>query len=169
MTSTLEQAFGFAEVCAALSDRFGARFKLENTGGNCVTLTAKLEGGIELLITDCEDTLSPVEWHLDGRAAGFYVGVYRAELDADGAYVDLPDHFACAYSESAAPTAGAIGDLVHKALENAKIQPARGTSDDHRLQPLATPQRQVCSAPGKGGRGKTPALAHPRSVDRDLV
>jgi hypothetical protein len=51
--------FGFAEVCAALSDRFGTRFKLENTGGNCVTLVAKLESGIELLITDCENTLVP--------------------------------------------------------------------------------------------------------------
>ena len=33
MTSTTEQAYGFAEVCAALSDRFGTRFELENTGG----------------------------------------------------------------------------------------------------------------------------------------
>jgi hypothetical protein len=65
---TLEQAFGFAEVCAALSDRFGTCFELENTGGNCVTLTAKLEGGIELLITDCEDTL-PATWQCDGQLA----------------------------------------------------------------------------------------------------
>jgi hypothetical protein len=126
MTGTNEQAFGFAEVCAALADRFGTRFELRNTGGNCVTLTAKLEGGIELLITDCEDTLSPLRWHLDGRAAGFYVGVYRVELDAEGKYVDFPDHFACAYSETAAPTAEAIGDLVLEALANARIQHGRG-------------------------------------------
>ena len=31
MTSASEQAFGFAEVCAALSDRFGTYFELENT------------------------------------------------------------------------------------------------------------------------------------------
>ena len=37
---------------------------------------------------------SPVKWHLDGRAAGFYVGVYRVELNADGGYVALPDRFA---------------------------------------------------------------------------
>lgn len=59
MTAYNEQDFGFAEICAALSDRFGTRFELENTGGNCVTLVAKLEGGIEVLITDCEETLSP--------------------------------------------------------------------------------------------------------------
>jgi hypothetical protein len=129
MTSNIEQAFGFAEVCAALSDRFGTSFELENTGGNCVTLMAKLEGGIELLITDCEDTLSPVKWHLDGRAAGFYISVYRAELDADGAYVDFPDQFAYAYSETAPPTAEAIGDLVQEALENATIQPGKYLHD----------------------------------------
>lgn len=126
MISSIEHAFGFAEVCVALSDRFGTRFELQNMGGNCVTLMAKLEGGVELLITDCEDTLSPVEWHLDGRAAGFCVGVHRAELDADGEYVDFPDQFASAYSETAAPTAEAIGDLVPKALENARIQPRKG-------------------------------------------
>jgi hypothetical protein len=105
-----------------MSDRFGTRFELENTGGNCVTLVAKLEGGIEVLITDCEETLSPAAWHLHGRAAGFYVGVHRAELDTDSVYVDLPDHFAYAYSETAPPTAEAIGDLVKEALENATIQ-----------------------------------------------
>jgi hypothetical protein len=41
---------------------------------------AHLEGGIKLLITDCAGTLSPFRWHLDGRAAGFFVGVYRSEL-----------------------------------------------------------------------------------------
>ena len=59
------------------------------------------------------------------RAAGFFVGVYRAELDADGAYVDFPDQFAYAYCETAPPTAEAIGDLVQVALENARIQPSR--------------------------------------------
>jgi hypothetical protein len=123
MTGNNEHLLGFAEVCAALSDRFGTSFELQNTGGNCVTLMAKLECGIELLITDCVGTLSPVKWHLDGRAAGFFVGVYRAELDADGAYIALPDQFAYAYSETAPPTAEAIGDLVQEALENAHSDP----------------------------------------------
>jgi hypothetical protein len=116
------QVIGFAEICAVLCERFGTRFALQNTGGNCVTLIAHLECGIELLITDCVGTLSPVKWHLDGRAAGFFVGVYRAALDADGAYIALPDQFAYAYSETAPPTAEAIGDLVQEALENARIQ-----------------------------------------------
>ena len=72
----------------------------------------------------CEDTRSPVGWHLDGRAKGFYVGVYRATLDADSAHVDCPDQFACAYSETAEPTAKAIGDLICDAPPNAAIHPA---------------------------------------------
>ncbi len=122
MTGNIKHLFGFAEVCAALSDRFGTSFELQNTGGNCVTLMARLECGIELLITDCVGTLSPFRWHLDGRAAGFFVGVYRVALDADGAYVALPDRFAYAYSETAPPTAEAIGGLVQEALDNAKTQ-----------------------------------------------
>jgi hypothetical protein len=80
--------------------------------------------GIELLITHGEDTWSPVGWHLDGRAKGFYVGVYRATLDADSAHVDCPDQFACACSETAEPTAKAIGDLICDAPPNAAIHPA---------------------------------------------
>src|SRR5271157_122517 len=122
MTAYNEQDFGFAEICAALSDRFGTSFELQNTGGNCVTLMARLECGIELLITDCVGTLSPFRWHLDGRAAGFFVGVYRSELGTNGEHIDLPDRFAYAYSETAPPTAEAIGDLVQEALENATVQ-----------------------------------------------
>jgi hypothetical protein len=70
MAGNNEHLLGFAEVCAALSDRFGTSFELQNTGGNCVTLMAKLECGIELLITDCVGTLSPVKWHLDGGPPG---------------------------------------------------------------------------------------------------
>ena len=116
-----EEDLGFAEICAVLSERFGTRFRPQHTGGDCVTLVAQLEGGIEVLITDCEETLSPIQWHLDGRAAGFFIGVYRSEVGADGEHVDLPDRFAYACSESAPPTAEAIGDLVQEALENARV------------------------------------------------
>ena len=82
---------------------------------------AHLEGGIELLITDCVSTLSPIQWHLDGRAVGFFVGVHGSGLDTDGHHVDLPDRFAYACSETAPPTAAAIGELVQEALENARV------------------------------------------------
>ncbi len=42
MAGNNEHLLGFAEVCAALSDRFGTSFELQNTGGNCVTLMARL-------------------------------------------------------------------------------------------------------------------------------
>jgi hypothetical protein len=82
---------------------------------------AHLEGGIKGLITDCVGTLSPIQWHLDGRAAGFFVGVYRSELGTGGEHVDLPDRFAYACRETAPPTAEAGGDLVQEALENARL------------------------------------------------
>jgi hypothetical protein len=96
-----DEDFGFAEICAVLSERFGTRFKLQNSGGDCVTLVAHLEGGIELLITDCVGTLSPIQRHLDGRAAGFFVGVYCTGLGTRGEHIDLPDRFAYACSETA--------------------------------------------------------------------
>lgn len=122
MTGSTEQSCGYAEICAALSARFGTRFEVQNAGGNCLTLVATLEGGIELLITDCENTLSPVAWHRDGRAAGFYVGVSHAIQNAEAAH--LPDEFAYAYAESAEPTAEVIGDLICAALKNAANQPS---------------------------------------------
>jgi hypothetical protein len=123
---TIVQASCYTAVCTALGDRFGTRFWVQNTGGNCMTMMARLEGGIALVITDCEDTLSPVGWHWAGRAKGFYVGVYRTVPGADGVDVDWTNQFASAYSETAEPTAEAIGDLICEALKNAAINPGRG-------------------------------------------
>jgi hypothetical protein len=67
---TIVQVSCYTAICTALGDRFGTRFWVENTGGNCMSMAARLEGGIELLITDCENTLSPVARPRDGRAKG---------------------------------------------------------------------------------------------------
>jgi hypothetical protein len=115
ITRSDDQSFGYTEICRALSKRFGTRFELETTG-TCATLVADLEGGVRVVITDCVGPLSPVEGHLDGRAAGFFVGLHHAELGTEGgAEVDVV--LAYAYSEMAPPTAAAIGDLVQEALE----------------------------------------------------
>jgi len=63
--------------------------------GNCVTMVAKLEGGIQVIITDCEGPLSLVERHLGGRAAGFYVGLHPAVPDTEGD-VGIPGQLAFA-------------------------------------------------------------------------
>ena len=123
------QAYCYSAICIALGDRFGTRFWVQNTGGSCLTMVARLEGGMELLITDCEDTLSPVGWHRDGRAKGFHVGVYRTTLDAEGADIDGTNQFASAYSETAEPTAEAIGDLICAALTNAAVILGSAASD----------------------------------------
>ena len=44
----------------------------------------------------------------------------------DGEQVDLPDRFAYACSETAPPTAEAIGDLVQEALESARVERGDG-------------------------------------------
>jgi hypothetical protein len=123
--TTTVQGSCYTAICTALGDRFGTRFWVQNTGGSCMTMMARLEGGFALVITDCEDTLSPVGWHLEGSAKGFYVGVYRTTQDADGTDADVPDQFASAYSETAEPTAEAIGDLICAALKNAAIHPGQ--------------------------------------------
>ena len=112
-----EMASGYAEICTQLSDLFAARFSLSSTGGQCAALTARFEGGITLLITDFEDSLSPLAWHRDGRTNGFFVGVYRAVVDPDGTYVEFPDQFAYTCSAAAPPTAEAIADLICQALD----------------------------------------------------
>jgi hypothetical protein len=92
--------------------------------GSCVMMVANFEGGIQVIVTDCVDTLSPAGWHLDGRAAGFFVGLHRAESDTEaGAEADVL--LAYAYSELAPPTAAAIGDLVQESLEHATIRPEK--------------------------------------------
>ena len=126
--TTVQASCCYSAICAALGDRFGTRFWVQNTGGSCMTMVARMEGGFALVITDCEDTLSPIASHRDGRANGFYVGVYRTTLDADGADVDWTDQFASAYSETAEPTAEAIGDLICAALKNAALDSGRGRS-----------------------------------------
>jgi len=85
------QASCYTAICTSLSDRFGTRFWVQNTGGSGMTMMARLEGSVALVITDCEDTLSPVAWHREGRARGFYVRVYRTTLDAEAADVDWPE------------------------------------------------------------------------------
>jgi hypothetical protein len=122
LTHSEERDFGFDEICAALSDRFGTRFEVRHDGDDCVAIAARLEGGFEVLITDCENTLSPLHWHLEGRAAGFFVGVHR--VDPDGMYTDAPGEFGCAFSETALPTADTLARSVLEALSSARVQRA---------------------------------------------
>jgi hypothetical protein len=110
-----DRDLGYTDICAGLSARFGTRFGLE-TVGECTTMVAQFEGGIEVMITDCGVTLSSVEAHLDGRAAGFYVGIHTAATDLDGADEDMHEQVGYACDPEALPTQEAIGELVHQAL-----------------------------------------------------
>jgi hypothetical protein len=115
-----DRDLGYTEICAGLSARFGTRFRLE-TVGECVTMVAKFEGGIEVMITDCGVTLSGVEAHRDGRAAGFYIGIHAAVSNRDGVDEDMLEQIGYACDPEALPTVEAIGELVHEALAYARF------------------------------------------------
>ena len=110
-----DRDLGYTDICAGLSSRFGTCFGLE-TVGECTTMVAKFEGGIEVMITDCGVTLSSVEAHLDGRAAGFYIGIHTAASNGDGVDEDMLEQVGYACDPEALPTVEAIGELVHQAL-----------------------------------------------------
>jgi hypothetical protein len=120
MTARDGRDLGYTEICAGLSARFGTRFGLESVG-ECTTMVAKFEGGIEVMITDCGVTLSSVDWHLDGRAAGYYVGVHTTTSHLDGVDEDMLEQLGYACDVEAPATVEAIGELVHQALACARF------------------------------------------------
>jgi hypothetical protein len=120
VTTRDDRDLGYPDICAGLSTRFGTRFGVEITG-ECTTLVAKFEGGIEVMITDCGVTLSSVEAHLDGGAAGFYVGVHTTASNLDGADEDMLEQVGYACDPDALPTVEAISELVHQALAYARF------------------------------------------------
>ena len=115
MVARDEHDLGYTEICAGLSARDGTSFGLE-TVGECITMVAKLEGGIEVRITDCGESLTPVARHLDARAPGFYVGIHTAATDLDGVDEDMLEQVGYACDPEALPTIEAVGELVHQAL-----------------------------------------------------
>jgi hypothetical protein len=119
VTTRDDRDLGYTEICAGLSARFGTRFRVETTG-ECTTIVAEFEGGIEVIITDCGVSLSPVDSHLDGRAPGFYVGIHTAATDLDGVKEGMFDQVGYACDPEAPPTVEAIGELVHQAVAYAR-------------------------------------------------
>ena len=119
MTTRDDRDLGYTGICAGLSARFGTRFRVQRVG-ECVTMVAKFEGGIKVLITDCGVTLSSVEAHLDGCAAGFYIGIHTAASNGDGVDEDMLEQGGYACDPEAPPTVEAIGELVHQAVAYAR-------------------------------------------------
>jgi hypothetical protein len=120
VTTRDDRDLGYTDICAGLSARFGTPFGLERVG-ECMTMVARFEGGIEVMITDCGVSLSPVNWHLDGRAAGFYVGIHTAATNYDSGDEDMLEQVGYACDPEALPTVEAIGDLIHQALAYARF------------------------------------------------
>jgi hypothetical protein len=119
VTTRDDRDLGYTDICAGLSARFGTRFSVQTTG-ECTTLVAKFESGIEVMITDCGVTLSSVEMHRAGRAAGYYVGVH-ALSSLDAVDEDIFEQVGYACDPEALPTVEAIGELVHQAFAYARF------------------------------------------------
>jgi predicted SpoU family rRNA methylase len=111
---------GYTDICTGLSARFGTRFRVQRVG-ECVTMVAKFEGGAEVMITDCGESLSSVDAHLAGSAAGFYVGIHTAAIDLDGVDENALEQIGYACDPEAPPDVEAIGELVHQALAYARF------------------------------------------------
>lgn len=81
---------GYTPLVQDLSNEFGAPFAVQTTGGGCMAIMATLEG-YGLIITDAEDTLSPMQERetarADGHPRGYAVGVYPLE-SCDGTHWD---------------------------------------------------------------------------------
>lgn len=73
-----------------------------------MTMIANPEGGVRVVIANCEAASSPIQRHREELAADFYVGLRRAPPSAeDGDEVDV--ELAYAYTEIVPPTAAAVG------------------------------------------------------------
>ena len=100
---------GYRDLIAALTVEFGTPFCVYHTGGGCMALEATVENGY-LLITDAEDTLSPMSERTEAQAAGvcygYGVGIYNEDGDTI-AYV----------SDSNVVTSADVTALVHRAFD----------------------------------------------------
>ena len=108
---------GYRDLIAALTAEFGTAFRVYNTGGGCMALEATVENGY-LLVTDAEDTLSPMSERIEAQASGvcygYAVGIYRTTDDSDEnvAYVSEPN----------AVTSADVIALTHAAFKAAGIR-----------------------------------------------
>lgn len=100
---------GYRDLIAALTAEFGTPFRVYHTGGGCMALEATVENGY-LLVTDAEDTLSPMDERIEaqnqGVRFGYAVGIYSNDGDTI-AYV----------SDSNVVTVADATALVHRAFD----------------------------------------------------
>ena len=118
--SPLAQAYrGYEPVVNAVEAELGVSVDLWNTGGNCMAFGAELEGGVEILITDAADILSPWQWRVDAKARGeqpfgYMVGVYANTENGNDPVI---------YTQgNATESPEGVVALVRRALEEARAR-----------------------------------------------
>lgn len=85
-----EEALGYGEVIAELSDLVGVPFTLEDTGGGCLLFQGRLEGGPWLVISDWDAGILPLPRRRELESAGVTIGWNISLYSDDGD--DWPDH-----------------------------------------------------------------------------
>jgi hypothetical protein len=106
-------------IAAALTDEFGTEFSLYNTGGGCICLEAKLEGGMYVLVgSGIDGPLFDGEYRAAvAHGGGYGVGIYREE--SGDTLANASDH--------AAETGADVIALVRRAIGLI----ASGTDDEY--------------------------------------
>jgi hypothetical protein len=76
-----ESYFYTDPVAQALTERFGTKFVLENTGGGCICLYGQLEGGMHVLVGSGIDGPLYSDHELEGipHNGGYGIGIYDDE------------------------------------------------------------------------------------------
>lgn len=65
---------GYQWLCNWLTDYYKTEFSVGHTGGGCMAIDAVFEGGLQVMITDAEDTLSSMPRRREKSEAGIDLG-----------------------------------------------------------------------------------------------
>lgn len=80
-----EEFIGYEPLCKFLQAEFGAEFTIEQTGGGCHAILAKLESGYHVWLTMAVDVLETyrdrVAYDVEGVPAGWAAGIYSPVND----------------------------------------------------------------------------------------
>lgn len=100
----------------ALRAAFGVEPAIVSTGGNCMAIELRLEGGITAWITDAGDPLSPWPWRIDDPANASESFGWGTLIMRDGE----PDNIGGSIDYDAPDTPDAVVKSVRDALDDAR-------------------------------------------------
>lgn len=86
----MAEPLGYGDFLSGIEARFGLNFTVEDTGGGCLLVQARLEDGSWIVISDWDAGLTPLrrrrELEGEGITSGWNVSIYADDGDS------WPDH-----------------------------------------------------------------------------